>query len=196
MWIHSTTKSLTSWENVVPTASRIPKWSPIQIPTGADIAHFPAADATGWVQRGMTVDRRSINNNHRISSWWSRRANAHVWETWNTVQKHAEPPSNHLSAAKPPGTVLNWYDSFVFIFQFATRTLLGRISAQYLLTCAARDFKASSTFALRPHLVVNFRRYTTFDMEQENSSGYCCSRNHDKPRPVDNGTLHSISRDF
>ena len=40
----------------MPTVSRIPKRSPIQVLTGVDVAWLPGADETGYVHRDMAVD--------------------------------------------------------------------------------------------------------------------------------------------
>ena len=46
--------------------------------------------------------------------------NADVWGTQNAIQKHVKPPGNHFIATTQPGTVLNWHNSFFYIFRFAT----------------------------------------------------------------------------
>ena len=52
----------------MPTASRIPKRSPIQVLTGLDVAWLPGADETGYVLRDVAVDIICVQQHHLHAS--------------------------------------------------------------------------------------------------------------------------------
>lgn len=64
-----------------PTAPGIPKRSPIQVLTGPDVAWLPGANETGYVLRGMAVDK--ITNKILCSEGWTQMRHAELYNSWS-----------------------------------------------------------------------------------------------------------------